>query len=121
VRPLIDHDLTADVLVAVERIAEHDVAGVAREDAAVRSLEQLREPLDCDLLDMEARGVARDGHHPDRAGEAIDHVASVSALPTGALVRTGTRKRASELVTMRLASGRRGEAGRDRQERPGRV
>ena len=71
--PLVDHDLATDELVAVERIAEHDVAGVADEDTAVLGLDQLGQPLDGDLLDVEAVGVAGHGLDPGRAGELADH------------------------------------------------
>jgi hypothetical protein len=39
VRPVVDHDLAADEGVAVEGVLEHDVAGIARKDAAVWGLE----------------------------------------------------------------------------------
>ena len=69
----VDHDLATDELVAVERIAEHDVAGGADEDTAVLGLDQLGQPLDGDVLDVEAVGVAGHGLDPGRAGELADH------------------------------------------------
>ena len=53
-------DLTADELVAVERVADDEVAGVASEDAAVRGLEEFRQSLDRRLVDVDAFGVAGD-------------------------------------------------------------
>ena len=56
VRPVVDHDLAADFFVAVEGDLEHDVAGIKRKDAAVWGLEQLREPLGCELVDVSPSG-----------------------------------------------------------------
>jgi hypothetical protein len=60
VRSLGKDDLTADQLVAVERVADDEVAGVASEDAAVRGLDEFRQSLDRRLDDVDAFGVAGD-------------------------------------------------------------
>jgi hypothetical protein len=71
--PLVHHNLAADGLVAGEGVAEHDVAGVPDQDAAAPSLDELAESLRSDLLDVEARGVSRDGLDPGRLGELAGH------------------------------------------------
>jgi hypothetical protein len=54
VRPLVDDGLDAEKRVAVEHGALHDVAGVAGEDASVRRLEKLRQPLVDEVMDVAA-------------------------------------------------------------------
>jgi hypothetical protein len=83
VRPLGEDDLAADERLAVERVVDDELSGVAGEDAAVRCLDEFRQALDRRLGRVEPRGVARDEPVPDRASEPLNHRVAGSRVGVG--------------------------------------